>query len=107
MREATERAASVAACLPHDFRHGARVRVAHRFKPGDDPGPVSSVAVLARLPFSSYVEDLDLEANNCPALHGDEIGGRVANRPRLFAARFERPGLFLDLLAEPGVVHHL
>src|SRR5580698_4009515 len=98
MREATERAASVAACLPHDSRHGARVLVAHRFKPGDYPGPYCGVAVLSLLPFSSDVENFDLEADNSPAMHGDENGGRVADRTGLLSSLLERPGQLLHLL---------
>ena len=50
-----------------------------------DAGAVGRVAVLARLPLAADVEDLDLDADDRSTLHGDEIGGRVANRPRLFA----------------------
>src|ERR1700734_367616 len=105
--EANARAVSLAARLAPDSRHGARVFVAHRLEPGDDAGAVSGVAVLAGLPFSPYVEDLDLDANDRPALHGDEIRRRVADRPRLFAPLLERPGQLLDLLVKPRVIHHL
>src|SRR5580700_6078843 len=106
MPEATERG-SVAARLAHDSRHGPRVLVAYRLEAGDDAGAVSGVAVLARLPFSPYVEDLNLEADDRPALHRDEVSRRVADRPGRFAALLERPGQLLDLLDEPGVIHHL
>src|ERR1700722_52616 len=106
MHEANARG-SVAARLPHDFGHGARILVAHRLEPGDDPFAVSGVAILARLPFFSDVENFDLEADYRPALHGDEISGRVADRPGLLTTQFQSLGQLLDLLAEPGVVHHL
>src|ERR1700722_11099200 len=83
-----------------------RVVIAHRLEPGDDASAVSGVAVLARLPFAADVEDFDLEADNRPALHGDEISRRVADRPGLLATLLERLGQLLDLLAKPGVVHH-
>src|SRR3984957_12838368 len=79
--------ASAAARLAHNLGHGARVLVAYGLKAGDDAGAVSGVAVLARLPFAADIEDLDLDADDHPALHGDEIGGRVADRPRLLAPR--------------------
>src|SRR5580704_1961473 len=107
MPEANARGALVAARLAHNLGHGARILVAYRLQAGDDAGAVSGVAVLARLPFSPYVEDLDLDADNRPTLHGDEVGGRVADRPRRFAALLERPGQFLDLLVKPRVIHHL
>src|ERR1700678_2435508 len=107
MPEANARGASVAARLAHNLSHRVRVIVAYRLEAGDDAGAVSGVAVLARLPFSPDVEDLDLEANNRPALHRDEVSGRVADRPGLFAALLERPGQLLDLLGKPGVVHQL
>src|SRR5580693_2319334 len=107
MPEANARGALVAARLAHNLGHGARILVAYRLQAGDDAGAVSGVAVLARLPFSPYVEDLDLNADDRPALHGDEISRRVADRPGLLPTLLERPGQFLDLLAEPGVIHHL
>src|SRR5580700_2771216 len=106
MPEATERG-SVAARLAHDSRHGPRVLVAYRLEAGDDAGAVSGVAVLARLPFSPYVEDLDLDADDRPALHGDEVSRRVADRPGRFAALLERPRQLLNLLSKPRVIHHL
>src|ERR1700734_3661679 len=107
MQTALAWAASVAARLAHDSRPGARGLVAPRLEAGNDPGAVSGVAVLAGLPFAADVEDLDLDADNRPALHGDEIGRRVADRPRLLAPRFERLRELRDLLREPGVIHHL
>src|SRR3984957_1750585 len=107
MPEANARAASVAARLAHNLGHRTRIVVVNRLKPSDDTFAVGSVAVLARLPFSPYVEDLDLNADDRPALHGDEISRRVADRPGLLAALFERPGQLLDLLGEPRVIHQL
>jgi hypothetical protein len=107
MPEANARAASVAARLAHNLSHRMRIVVAYRLEAGDDAGAVSGVAVLARLPFAADVQDLDLDADDRPALHGDEISGRVADRPGLVAALLKRPGQLLDLLGEPGVVHQL
>src|SRR5882757_1909947 len=106
IREANTRG-SIASRLSYNLGHGTRLIIAQRFKPRGDAGAVRGVAVLARLPFSPYVEDLDLEADDRPALHGDEISRRVTNGPRRFATLLERPGQLLDLLADPGLVHHL
>src|SRR5580704_18467823 len=107
MPEANARGALVAARLAHNLGHGARILVAYRLQAGDDAGAVSGVAVLARLPFSPYVEDLDLDADDRPALHGDEVSRRVADRPRRFATLLERPGQFLDLVGKPHLIHQL
>src|ERR1700691_1934779 len=101
MPEANARGASVAARLAHNLSHRMRIVVAYRLEAGDDTGAVSGVAVLARLPLSPYVEDLDLDADDRPALHGDGVSGRVADRPGRFAALLERPGQLFDLLSEP------
>src|ERR1700722_15627338 len=84
------RTGSIPARLSYDLGHGARLVVAHCLKSHDDAGAVRGVAVLARFPFAADVEDLDLDPNNRPALHGDEISRRVADRPGRFATRFER-----------------
>src|SRR3984957_21075662 len=83
-----------------------RVVIAHRLEPGDDASAVGGVAVLARLPFSPDVEDFDLEANNRPALHSDEISRRVADRPGLLAMLLKRVGQLPDLPGKPRVVHY-
>src|SRR5258707_6709623 len=89
MREANARG-SIAARRAHNVGHGARILVFHRLEPGNHAFAVSGVAVLARLPFSPYVEDLDLDADDRPALHRDEIGGRGARPPRRFSALPQR-----------------
>src|SRR5690349_15930382 len=89
------------ALLPHDSRHRARIRVPHRLEAGDDAGAVVGGAVLAHLPLSPDVEDLDLDADNRPALQPDEIGRRVADRPGLIAPPLKRSGELLDLSAKP------
>src|ERR1700722_6937098 len=86
------RRGSIATRLFYDLGHGARILVAHRLEPRHDAFAVSGVAVLARLPFATDVEDFDLEADDRPALHGDEIGGRVADRPGLLTTRFQSLG---------------
>src|ERR1700727_3171742 len=83
--EANARVVSVAARLPHNLGHRMRVLVADRLKPGDDTCAVGGITVLARLPFAPDVEDLDLDADDRPALHSDEIRRRVADRPGRFA----------------------
>src|SRR6185437_1637390 len=98
---------SIAARLSYDLRHGARIVIAHRLEPGDDALAVGGAAVLARLPLAPDVEDLDLDADDRAALHRDEIGWRVADRPGRFPALLERLRQLLDLLGEPGVVRDL
>ena len=70
MPEANARGASVAARLAHNLSHCMRIVVAHRLEAGDDAFAVGSVAVLARLPFSPYVEDLDLNADEQALVDG-------------------------------------
>ncbi len=94
MREANAHE-SILSRRADDLSHDARILVTHRLEAGDDPSAIGSAAVLARLPFSPYVEDLDLDADDRPALHGDEIGRRVADRPRRCATLFERLGQLL------------
>src|SRR6202034_2689934 len=87
--------------------HRPRFLVSQRFETGNDAGSVGGVAVLARLSFFPDVDDLDLDPDDRPALHGDEVGRRVADRPWAFASLLERLRQLLDLPGEPGVVHDL
>src|SRR5579863_3542910 len=91
----------VAALLLYDPGHRARILIPHRIESGDDARAVGGGSVLAHLPFASDVEDLDLDADDRPALHGDELRRRVADRPGPIAPPFERPGQFLDLPLKP------
>ena len=70
--------------------------------------PARSVALRFWLVFhfAPDVDDLDLDPDDRPALHGDEVGWSVADRPRLFAPLLEGLRQFLDLPGEPDVVHH-
>src|SRR5947209_13430324 len=96
------RAGLAAAPLRNQLRHRKRRLITLRTQPCDDALAIGDGPVLAYLPLALDSRDRNLDADDRPDLHGDEILRGVFDMPGRRAAILLRARQLADLLAQPA-----